>query len=337
MRFEKRLDRRQPLRHPRPRIQQFRHRTENRKVDLDPRAAHLLQPRHRGLIKFRGFLVAEELELIRSRHAKAKTPASPRRRAISWTRHARIRIARIAALRHPPHRLRIAAVRRKNRNTIERAARRHYARRAEQATRGLQPDQIVERRRNAPRPRRIGAQRKTHQFFGHRHRRAGTRSAGNIARIEHARARAVRRPRPHQSGGELIQVGFADRDGAGREQPLHYRSAALRRVRISRTARRSGNAGQIDIVLDRERNAVQRQPSSGGSALQFPRPCHRSFTRDQRNPNRLRGLAPDPIVNFRDDVRGLGLALAIKLSQRVDRPPPAAASPGFAPPIPSRP
>src|SRR6185369_8159963 len=116
-------------------IQQFRHRAENRKVDFDPRAAHLLQSLHRNLEQPRVLLIAEELKLVRSRHSKAKAATRPRRRAVSWTLHARIRIARIAALRHPPYRLRIGAIRSKNRNAIERPASRYYARRAEQPSR----------------------------------------------------------------------------------------------------------------------------------------------------------------------------------------------------------
>ncbi len=162
IRFEKRLDRGQSLRHPRPRIQQLRYRPENRKVDLDARAAHLLQPLHSSLIQARIFLIAKKLKLVRSRHSEAKFPASPRRRAFSRTRHTRIRVTCIAALRHPPHRLRIATARSKNRNTIQRPARRHHARRAQQAARRFQPDQIIESRRNAPRPRRVRTQRKAH-------------------------------------------------------------------------------------------------------------------------------------------------------------------------------
>ena len=119
-----------------------------------------------------------------------------------------------------------------DRDAIERPARRNHALRAQDAARGFQADQPIERGGHAARPRGVGAEREAGEARSDGDRRSGTGSARNIARVEDAGARAVRRARAHQAGGELIHVGLADRDRAGIHQapgpPVRYVRANTR-------------------------------------------------------------------------------------------------------------
>ena len=69
----------------------------------------------------------------------------------------------------------------------------------------------------------------------------------------------MRRTRAVQPGGELIEIGLADGDRTRIDQALHHRRMLLRLIGKLGTARRGRRTGQIDVVLDGERNAVQRQ------------------------------------------------------------------------------
>jgi hypothetical protein len=58
---------------------------------------------------------------------------------------------------------------------------------------------------------------------------------------------------------KLLQIGFAEHDGAGIEQVLHDRCVAFRAMRRER-GRSAGcrKIGRIDVVLERERHSMQR-------------------------------------------------------------------------------
>ena len=62
---------------------------------------------------------------------------------------------------------------------------------------------------------RIGAERKADEPDSHRHRRAGARAAGYVARIEGIARHAEGRAGADQPGGKLVEVGFADEHRAG--------------------------------------------------------------------------------------------------------------------------
>ena len=87
----------------------------------------------------------------------------------------------------------------------------------------------------------------------------GRRASRHIALVDRITAGAVRRAHTDQPGRELVEVGLADWDGTGIDQPLHDRGAALRCVGLGRAARRRRHAGEVDVVLDRERDAIERQ------------------------------------------------------------------------------
>ena len=79
---------------------------------------------------------------------------------------------------------------------------------------------------------------------------------------------------PHQSGGELIQIGLAHRNGPGLDKALHHEGMLVRFIAVVGTGRRGGQTRQIDIVLDGEGYAVERMAlrrgplQSGQVALQ---------------------------------------------------------------------
>ena len=92
-----------------------------------------------------------------------------------------------------------------------------------------------------------------------RERRAGARTAGNELSIEQIAADAVRRAHADQAGRELIEIGLAENERAGLAQPRDARGVPVRTIAVSRARRRGRQALDVDIVLDRDRNAVERQ------------------------------------------------------------------------------
>ena len=66
------------------------------------------------------------------------------------------------------------------------------------------------------------------------------------------------RAHAHESCGELIEIGLADGDRAGLDQPANDAGRALRREREVRAAGSGRNAFEIDVVLDREGKPPER-------------------------------------------------------------------------------
>ena len=99
-----------------------------------------------------------------------------------------------------------------------------------------------------------------------RERGAGARSAGNELRIEQIAADAVRRAHADQAGRELIEIGLAENERAGFAQPRDASGVLVRTIAVSRARGRRRQALDVDIVLDGNRNAVERQRLVAGSA-----------------------------------------------------------------------
>ena len=76
--------------------------------------------------------------------------------------------------------------------------------------------------------------------------------------IEQVARHAVGRAHADQAGGELIEVGLADDDRAGLPQARDHGRVARGLVGEGRTGRRGRQALDVDVVLDRDRNAVER-------------------------------------------------------------------------------
>ena len=105
----------------------------------------------------------------------------------------------------------------------------------DQAEARLQADDVVEPGRHAAGAGGVGAERERHEAGGHRDRRAGARAAGDERRVERIARHAIGRAHADQAGGELVEIGLADDDGAGRAQPRDRG-----RVRASADRRRPG-------------------------------------------------------------------------------------------------
>ena len=255
VRLDKVADRGVALGHPRPRVEQVRGRAENRRNRSRPcaRPAPPCAPlpgrkaprRHRRRRIRAGSRTARRSGTRRPATAPPHRRRPGRREKLSSASNPRAALHTVCAS---------SQVQREDRDAIECAACRNHALRAEDAARGLEPHQPIEGGGHAARPRGIRAEREAGQARSHRHGRSGTGPARNVARVEHAGARAVRRARAHQAGGELIHVRLADRNRAGVHQRLHHRCAACRAHNRYAGTRRSGRqAGQIDIVFDGER------------------------------------------------------------------------------------
>ena len=129
---------------------------------------------------------------------------------------------------------------REDRHRVERAAGRHHSARRDRSERRLQPDDVVQRRRHSPRPRRVGPEGEGHEPPRHRHRRPGGRPTRHDQGVQRIQRRRMRRPHTDESGGELVEVGLADRDCASRP-------AAVRPKR-RRAAGQYEKAGQAAVV-----------------------------------------------------------------------------------------
>ena len=126
---------------------------------------------------------------------------------------------------------------------------------------GLEADDIVEAGRNAARAGRVGAERKRYEPARDRNRRSGARAAWHDCGIERIARRRVRRAQADEAGCELVEIGLAYHDGAGRAQARDGSGVCLRHVREIGAGGGSRQACDIDIVLDRKGNAPKRLPA----------------------------------------------------------------------------
>ena len=217
-RFRRRRDQRArgdvALRHPGPVVKEARGFVERLDVDLHDRGAEAGQARERGLVGGGRDLVAEEQALARHRHADPHARGHRSRRAERpW---ARIGIGGIGAGHGRERGEGIVDGEREHRDAIERAAGRHDARGGDQAEARLEADDVAQPRRHAARAGGVGAERERNEAGADRDRRTRARSAGNQRRIEQVARSAVGRAHADEAGGELVEIGLADDDGAGR-------------------------------------------------------------------------------------------------------------------------
>ena len=80
---------------------------------------------------------------------------------------------------------------------------------------GLRPTMLLSPAGTRPGSGGVGAERERNEAGADRDRRTRARAARNERRIEQVARRAVGRAHADQSGGELIEIGLADDDGAG--------------------------------------------------------------------------------------------------------------------------
>ena len=74
---------------------------------------------------------------------------------------------------------------------------------------------------------------------------------------------AIGTARAGEAGGELVEVGLAERHRAGREQAGDDRGVLVRRIGEGWAGGGGRDAGEVEVVLDRERDAGQRQVLAG--------------------------------------------------------------------------
>ena len=163
-------------------------------------------------------VVAKELQLIGTWNTEAERAVrkigEPRRLAGP----ARIRIEGIKAFGDAADERRVFCRECQHRDGVECAAGGYHAARAQASARGFQADEVVESGRNTAGAGRVAAECKTHQAQRHGNRGTGAGSAADVRRVEAVAADAIRGAGTDQAGGELIQVGLADRDCAGIHQ-----------------------------------------------------------------------------------------------------------------------
>ena len=102
--------------------------------------------------------------------------------------------------------------------------------------------------------------------YGHTRAAAGSaRTLGEIVRVEDLAADGAE---THRGLGHFIHVGLDEDDRAGLAQPLNHRGIARRvTVREHRVAARGRHADGVDVVLDGDRNAVQKAAAASCLAL----------------------------------------------------------------------
>ena len=141
--------------------------------------------------------------------------------------------------------------------------------------------------------------------------RAAARAAGNERGVEQVAGYAVRRSYADQSGRELVEIGLADDDRAGAPQPRHASRVPCRPVGISFACRGGRQAFDVDVVLDRDRHAMQRQ---AGAVRRRQRPCFRQSLRlvPQRNEDRRIVMRTNAGVTVRNRVLWRGCARPVR-------------------------
>ncbi len=124
---------------------------------------------------------------------------------------------------------------------------------------GFSPTMLLSIAGTRPRTRGVGAECERHEAGGNRDRRSRTRSARNQIGADRIDRDAVGRADADQAGRELVEIGLADDDGAGRAQFCHGRRILRGRIGEGRAGRRGRQAQRVDIVLDGNRHAIQRK------------------------------------------------------------------------------
>ena len=173
----------------------------------------------------------------------------------------RVRIGRIRSRgppRAPARRLPPCARRRTRSRASGRPARRRAV--LTRPARGLQPHDVVEGGRHAAGAGGVGAEREAHQAA---RRRPPPSPSSSRPRCTPGRTRIDSAPygervptRPVANWSRLV---LPTRIAPGLPKATHDRRGGLRHVGEGRARRGRGMAGDVDVVLDRERHAVERQ------------------------------------------------------------------------------
>ncbi|MGF6301197.1 hypothetical protein OKW42_004550 [Paraburkholderia sp. WC7.3d] len=196
-------------------------------------------------------VVVEERERVGNRDAQWRVLQTAREQRPGVTV---VRVVEREPVEHLPG---IGDVVREHRQRIERAACRHDAALADEPERRLEPHQPVEARRHASGTRGIGAERERDDARRDRNRRTGARSARHVFIARDLTHRAVRRTRADETRRELIEIGLADENRACVQQTRYRERRFARRVGEGIACGGGRQAGEVDVVLHRERHAAE--------------------------------------------------------------------------------
>src|SRR5581483_9474484 len=122
---------------------------------------------------------------------------------------------------------------REDADAVERPARRKQAGGRDETPGRLEPDDAVEGGGYAAGSRGVGAERQRHQAQRDGDRAAAAAPARDVRWMTDRVAGAVRAAGPDEPGGELVEVGLADRDRSRVDESLHG-------GRVARSGRRAG-------------------------------------------------------------------------------------------------
>ena len=163
-----------------------------------------------------------------------------------------------------------------HRDAVERAAGRHHAPGRHRADRRLQADDVVEARpARGPSPRCRCRARTPPARAPPPPPSPELDPPGTMLGIDGVARHRIGRAHADQAGGELVEVGLADQQRAGGEQPLHHVRVGVRRVGEGRAGGRGRQPGDVDVVLDGEGDAPQRLGHGIEAAELLRRLAHR--------------------------------------------------------------
>ena len=190
--------------------------------------------------------------------ARAQFSRVPIRRVERHAPASRARIGGIETAEHLQHDRKVRHRTREHADAIDPARAVHHSDRRDFARRRFQAIDAAMAGRNAHRAERVGAERERGE--ARRDRDGGTagRTARRIAlaqRVLHGRAVWIR---ARCSECALVERGFAQDDRAGAAEPRHGGGVLRGDVSAAtRQTRARGEAGDVEIVLDRDRQPVE--------------------------------------------------------------------------------
>ena len=153
-------------------------------------------------------------------------------------------------------------------DAVLRERHRHHAGAADQAARWHETDKTCVRGGTARGDAGLGRQADGGEAGGDGHRGAATRPARAAREVERIEDLAAERAEPAGVEREFVHVRLQQDYGAGVAQPSNHGGVVRRRQAVeAETAAGGGQAGDVDVVLHRDRDAVQRAAPAARPSL----------------------------------------------------------------------
>ena len=136
--------------------------------------------------------------------------------------------------------------------------------------------------------------------------------------VEQIAPDTIGRAHADQAGRELIEIGLAEHERSGLPQPGDARGILVGAIAVSRARGGGRQPVDVDIILDRDRNAVERQRFIAAA-------CQRARLGDdvcffaQRDEDRRVIMGADALEAARDNILGLNCSAAISVEDFGDR------------------